>query len=235
MKKIQVAVRKLLLISGMIFTFCLLFAFTSGPYYLYHWLGTSEGAFRFRPTHLVMLGGGGFPGESALLRCWYTSLLIKTFPDARVFISEASAYSGDSTFTTAEAIRHELVLRGADSTKISLLTACRNTREEAIQAAAFLPEGARVIVITSPEHMRRAVKCFRKAGVMSIGGVPTFADPGMADLRYDDRQLGGNRLPLPSVGQSTQLRYQVWNHLQYQLICSRELIALGWYALRGWT
>ena len=235
MKKLLTALRYLLTATGLLFTFCILFAFTTGPYHLYHWLGTSESNFRFRPTHLVVLGGGGFPGESTLLRCWYTSSLLKTFPEARVVVSQAAEGSGDSSFTAAEAIRHELILRGADSSKIGMLPVCRNTREEAIQAAGMLGVDARVLIITSPEHMLRAVKSFRKAGLQAIGGVPTFADPGMSDLCYDDSKLGGNDLLLPAVGQSTQLRYQVWNHLHYQLVCSRELLALTWYALRGWT
>jgi uncharacterized SAM-binding protein YcdF (DUF218 family) len=234
-KKLPVAFRYLLNTAGLILVFSILFAFTTGPYSLYHWLGTSEGTFRFRPTHLVVLGGGGFPGETALLRCWYTSSLMKTFPEAHVLVSQATETSGDSTLTVAAAIRHELILRGIDRSSISMLPACRNTREEAIQTAGILGKEARVLIITSPEHMRRAVKSFRKAGLGTIGGVPTFADPGMADLRYDDKKLGGNDIPLPAVGQSTQLRYQVWNHLQYQLVCSRELLALAWYALRGWT
>lgn len=235
MKKILLALRYLLVSAGSIFTFCLIFAFTTGPFHVYHWLGTSQSAFRFKPTHLVVLGGGGFPGESALLRCWYTSQLIRTYPEIRILISQAAAVSGDSVPNTAEAIRLELLLRGADSSRISFLNPCRNTREEALQAKASLPEEAHAVIITSPEHMRRAIKCFRKAGIETIGGVPAFPDPGMADLLYQDGDLGGNRPPLPGIGRSTQLRYQVWNHLHYQLICGRELLALGWYALRGWT
>lgn len=235
MKKILITLRYMLLSAGFIFTFCLFFAFTTGPFHVYHWLGTSESEFRFRPTHLVLLGGGGFPGESALLRCWYTSQLIKTYPEVRIVISQAASVSDDSIHSAAEAIRLELRLRGADSSRISILKRCRNTREEALQAAENLPEKARVVIITSPEHMRRAIKCFRKAGVKTVGGVPAFPDPGMADLLYTDGDLGGNRLPLPGIGRSTQLRYQIWNHLYYQLICGREFVALGWYALKGWT
>lgn len=235
MKKILVVIRYLLSAAGLAFTFSILFAFTTGPYHLYHWLGTSEAKFRFRPTHLVVLGGGGFPGESALLRCWYASSLLKTFPEARVVVSQATEGSSDSSLTAAEAIRLELILRGVDSSKIGMLPICRNTREEAIQTAGKLGKDVRVLIITSPEHMRRAVKSFRKAGLQTVGGVPTFADPGKADLRYDDNKLGGHDMPLPAVGQNSQLRYQVWNHLQYQLVCCRELLALAWYALRGWT
>lgn len=234
MKNIFVAFRHLLTATGLIFTFSILLAFTTGPYYLYHWLGTSEGAFRFRPTHLVMLGGGGFPGESSLLRCWYVTQLTKTYPEARVIISQAAETSGDSSLNAADAIRHELILRGVDSTRIRSFSTGRNTREEAVHLYRMLGENARVVIITSPEHMRRAIKSLRKAGLQYTGGIPTFADPGMADLRYDDRQLGGSRLAIPAIGHSTQLRYQVWNHLGYQLICTRELIASGWYALRGW-
>jgi uncharacterized SAM-binding protein YcdF (DUF218 family) len=234
-KKILVAFRHLLTAAGVVFVFCLLFAFTTGPFYLYHWLGTSEGSQRFRPTHVIVLGGGGFPGENSLLRCWYASKLIDVYPYVRVLLSQAASSPGDSSETAAASMRRELILRGADSTLIGLMSGCRNTREEALQAARHLPNDARIILITSPEHMRRAVKCFRKAGLTTVGGLPTFSDPGEADLRYNDRQMGGNRIPLPAVGQSTQLRYQFWNHLRYQLLCCRELIALGWYALRGWT
>lgn len=87
--------------------------------------------------------------------------------------------------------------------------------------------------MSGPEHMKRAVAVFQKAGFKNIGGEPTFDLCGPTNLLYSDKSLGGNK-NLPSIGQETQLRYQFWNHFVYQIICYRELMAITWYWLRDW-
>ena len=91
-----------------------------------------------------------------------------------------------------------------------------------------------VLLITSPEHMRRAVLCFRKAGFEKVNGLPAFENALEADLKFDDDKLGGNNTLIPDVGESIKARYQLWNHLKYEILIAREIVALGYYRLRGW-
>lgn len=208
-----------------------LFAFSDGPFYLLHWLATSAGEQHSKPTHIVILGGGGYPGEQTLLRTWHAADLAATFPLTEVLVSQASDSMQENA---AEQLREELIMRGVDSSRISLQTQARNTREEALLAYRLLGDSARVRIVTAPEHMRRAVLSFEAAGFSHVSGHPAYSDPGIPDLRYSDSSLGGRGVPVPEVGSSTQLRYRFWNHLHYELLCLRECVALLWYRLHGW-
>ncbi len=68
-----------------------------------------------------------------------------------------------------------------------------------------------------------------------MNALPAFENASEADFRFTDDELGGNKLPVPDVGQSMQLRYQVWNHLKYEITFIREVFALTYYKLRGWA
>jgi hypothetical protein len=82
--------------------------------------------------------------------------------------------------------------------------------------------------------MRRAVLCFQKAGFEKVNGLPAFENALEADLTFTDDELGGNKTGVPDVGKSINARYQVWNHLKYEILIAREIAALSYYRLRGW-
>jgi uncharacterized SAM-binding protein YcdF (DUF218 family) len=208
-----------------------LFAFSDGPFYLLHWLATSAGEQHAKPTHIVILGGGGYPGEQTLLRTWHAAQLAQTFPLAEVVVSQASDSMQENA---AEHLRDELVMRGVVTSRIRLQTQARNTREEALLAYGLLGDSAHIRLVTAPEHMRRAVLSFEAVGFHHVSGHPAYSDPGIPDLRYSESALGGRDVPVPEVGSSTQLRYRFWNHLHYELLCLREFVALLWYRLHGW-
>jgi uncharacterized SAM-binding protein YcdF (DUF218 family) len=213
-----------------------LFSFTTGPFWIYHWLGTSVSDYKFKPEYIIIMGGAGHPSESSLMRSWYAARSWHTYPQATVIITQPSAVCVRPEFSDAWAIRNDLVLRGVDSTAILLEIKGRNTRQEAMEVIQIAPDAPNkgCLIITSPEHMRRAVLTFRKMGFQQVGGESTFNASGPVDLDYKDGQLGGNTMPLPEVGGSVQLRYQFWNHLRYQVICYRELAGLMWYKVKGW-
>ena len=213
-----------------------LFAFTTGPYYLYHWLGTSKSEFHFKPQCIIIMGDAGYPGESSLIRSWYAAETWRKNPSATVVITQPAAACIRPEFSDAWGIRKDLMIRGVDSTKIILEIKGKNTREEGMEVMRIFPgaEKQRCVLITSPEHMRRSILTFEKLGFKYLGGIPTWNATGPVDLDYKDSNLGGNNVPLPEVGGSVQLRYQFWNHLRYQVICYRELMGLAWYQLRGW-
>jgi hypothetical protein len=82
--------------------------------------------------------------------------------------------------------------------------------------------------------MRRAVLCFKKAGFEKVNALPAFENATKADLSFKDDELGGNTILMPDVGQNINMRYQIWNHMKYEILIARELVALTYYKLRGW-
>jgi hypothetical protein len=82
--------------------------------------------------------------------------------------------------------------------------------------------------------MRRAVLVFRKAGFTRVSALPAFESAIEAKLFFEDDQLGGNKILVPDIGGNTEVRYQFWNHLKYEILIAREMAAMGYYKLRGW-
>ena len=91
-----------------------------------------------------------------------------------------------------------------------------------------------ILVISSPEHLRRSVKCFRKLGFYHVNGLPAFEKAIEADLFFVDKKLGGRKIPGTDVGSNLQVRYQFWTHLRYEVIVMREYLAIFYYKLKGW-
>ena len=226
-----------LITSGCMFLFILFFSFTTGPFWIYNWLGSAKSEYHFTPKNIIIMGGAGYPSESALMRSYYAAKYANQFPAAKVFVTQPAAKGVALEKTDAYGIARDLMIRGVDSSRIILEIYGKNTREEAINVFkldATIKETP-CLLVTAPEHVMRSVLTFRKLGYKYIGGVPTFNAFGPIDLVYDDKSLGGRNMPLPEVGNSIQLRYQFWNHLRYQVICYRELFALVWYKIRGWA
>jgi uncharacterized SAM-binding protein YcdF (DUF218 family) len=220
------------LIAGIFFLICILLAFTTLPYYGLHWLGTSESELKWKPETIILLGGGGMPSESNLMRSWYTGLAAKSFKKSAVLI----AMPGEITdsLSTPNQMAKELILRGAGEDRIIYENRGTNTRAQSIYCKEMLDPHEPVLLVTSPEHARRAVLCFRKTGFKKVSALPAFENAVEADLSFKDDELGGNKLLVPDVGKSISLRYQLWNHLKYEIIFAREIIAICYYKIRGW-
>jgi uncharacterized SAM-binding protein YcdF (DUF218 family) len=224
--------RNLFVLIGIFFSICVLLALTSAPYWGYHWLGTSKSELVEKPSTIVLLGGGGMPSHSALMRSWYVAKATKSFPDARVII----AMPGDLTdsLSTPVLMKKELEIRGISSSKIGFENEGTNTRAQALNCQRYIKMQSPILLVTSPEHMRRAVLCFQKAGFEKVNALPAFENATEADLAFDDDKLGGNKTFVPDVGESINMRYQLWNHLKYEILIAREIVALTYYKLRGW-
>ncbi len=219
-------------LAGLFFLLCILLAFTTLPFRGIHWLGTSKSKLRWEPKTIILLGGGGMPGESNLMRCWYTGAAARKFPAASIAIAMPGSIA-DST-GTPQRIKEELVLRGANPSRIIFENQGTNTRSQALQCKnLFNPEEA-VLLVTSPAHTRRAILAFRKAGFEKINALPAFENAAEADLSFRDQELGGNVQRIPGIGENLSVRYQIWSHLKYEVIIARELLALGYYRLKGW-
>jgi len=224
--------RNSLVLLGMFFTTCFILALTSAPYWGYHWLGTSRSELKQQPKTIILLGGGGMPSQSNLMRSWYTGQAAASFPFAKVIIAMPGELS-DST-STPQKMKKELVVRGIKPALIGFENEGTNTRAQAIHCKGIIKLQDPILLVTSPEHMRRAVLCFQKAGFERVNALPAFENAAEADFRFADDELGGNTLLVPDVGQSMNMRYQLWNHLKYEILIAREMLALGYYKLRGW-
>jgi len=156
-------------------------------------------------------------------------------PESRIIIS-IPGNPLDST-STARRVAAELIRKGIDEQRILYEQVGTNTRSEALQLIQF--QGVNltnksILLVTSPEHMRRSVLVFKKAGFQYVNALPAFENAVEANLFFDDDQLGGNKLPIPDVGGNTSVRYQFWNHLKYEILIAREITALVYYKLRAW-
>jgi uncharacterized SAM-binding protein YcdF (DUF218 family) len=233
-KNIQILkiLRYLLILIGLFFLLCVFLAFTSLPFWGLHWLGTSKSELTWEPKTIILLGGGGMPSESNLIRSWYTEKAASTFIEATVLIAMPGMVN--DTLSTPQLMQKELLTRGINIERIKFEAKGKNTRSQALNCATVLNRDEPVLLVTSPENMRRSVLCFRKAGFKKVNALPAFENATEADLTFKDDELGGNKKMVPDVGKSINLRYQVWNHLKYEITFAREIMALSYYRLRGW-
>lgn len=234
-KRSWAVLRALFVAFGILFLAILILSFTSWPYWVYYWLGTSESKITGKPDYIVLLGGGGMPSESSLMRAFFVHRAAIESPNSRIVIS----IPGDPTdsLNTARMVAAELIIKGIASERILYEQTATNTRSEAIQLQNFNHENLTeksILLVTSPEHMRRSVLVFKKAGFSKVSALPTFENAIEADLFFEDDKLGGDKLLVPDIGDNTAVRYQFWNHLKYEILIAREMAALGYYWLRGW-
>lgn len=209
------------------------FAFTGLPWKAYDDLGDGGPALAEPPEFIVILGGGGIPSESGLMRTFYGAQAAREFPKARVVI----ACPGETTKTnsTVGLMREELVMRGVARQRVIFEDKGRHTREQAMNCFKLLRAGERqpaVLLVTSPEHMKRSLLSFRKAGFANVSGSSAQSASVDAELRFKTEELKTDKLP--DVGQSLMARYQFWNNIVVETKVLREWSALTYYALLGW-
>ena len=221
--------------SGLFFIIMLILSFTTTPFYAYHWLGTSVSEIETEPEYVVFLGGGGMPSQSNLMRSYYTVHAAKSFSESKIILSMPGDLLNDKS--TPNLVHDELVLRGVDASRILFEPEGTNTRSQALKLKFFdgtMLTKKPILLVTSPEHMRRAVLSFRKAGFEYVNALPAFENALEADLKFTDDELGGNKLLVPDVGKSISFRYQFWNHLKYEILVAREMAAMVYYKMRAW-
>jgi uncharacterized SAM-binding protein YcdF (DUF218 family) len=223
-----------LLSGGIVFVFMILLAFTTLPFWAYYNLATGYSKIEKTPETIVMLAGAGIPSENGLIRAYYTAKIARQCPDAPIIIAVPGRIN--DSLGDPRRIASELKLRGVNPVKIRLAVNGKNTRGQALEIAGMIPEKDHdlpLTVVTSPEHIKRAVMCFRKCGFTNIRGLPAFESSLETDLSFNDNDLKGNKIA-PPIGGNLQVRYQFWNHLKYEIIVLREYFALSYYKLRGW-
>lgn len=212
---------------GIIFFAMVVLAFTPAPFFMYYRLGNcpSDNAPVTRPEQVVMFGGAGMPSEDNLMRLYYTAA------SARHFKVPVLLVHPKDSLCQAEMTR---LLRQGGIDNISYMTAGTNTRSQALELFDKHPElrNAQLLIITSPEHVKRTVKSLKKVGFSNITGIAAYPSTVDFDLSIKQQRLGGNEV-VPSV-ESVNLRYTFFNYLKLEITCAREHLALAYYKLKGW-
>jgi uncharacterized SAM-binding protein YcdF (DUF218 family) len=231
---IVVSFKYLLISLGILTLIAILLSFTDCPFWAYYWLGTHNSEMKSNPNLIVVMGGGGMPSSDGLMRCYYAADIALEYPDARVIIavpSDTSLHEESPELLMA----NELIMRGIDSSRISFEPTGYNTRTQALNILTLLGEVASdtcaIRIVTSPEHILRAVATFRKVGFAKVGGMPSFEEAIGEKLLIKKQK---NKINADIDSQALNLRYNTWNYLKYEITVLREWIALTYYKFRGW-
>ena len=229
----------ILFFFGCLFLILFIFCLTSAPFWTWYNMSTKHAGIHRSPEFIVVLGGGGMPSESGLMRTWYAARLGNHFSRSKIII----ALPGDTvdSLSSVYQMKEELILRGISGKRISFESLGTNTRAQALNIASSritryalrVTRDASLLIVTSPEHLYRAVRTFRKAGFLLVDGCPAFETAIESELSFDDRLLGGKRW-LPAIGKNITVRYQFWTQLHYEQLVMREWLAIVYYKLNGW-
>lgn len=214
-------------ILGILFFVMIALAFTSAPFYMHFRLGQSpnDNDVISHPKQVVMFGGAGMPSEDNLMRLYHTAALARHYEVPVLLVHP------EDSLCQAEMAR---LLRQGGIDSVLYMTEGANTRTQALGLIAHYPELSKeqFIVVTSPEHVRRTVKCLNKVGFNNVIGKAAYPATVDFDLSLKTQRLEGNEA-IPSV-ESVKMRYTFFNYLKLEIICLREYFALGYYKIKGW-
>jgi uncharacterized SAM-binding protein YcdF (DUF218 family) len=218
LKYAGLADRVLAFIAITVFLLQILLAVTGPPQGIVDWLQMPELAPQETPRNVVVLGGGGIPSGSSLLRTYYAAQYGKSLTGT-TFVVALPADANPETSSVGR-MRDELVLRGVPLSAIRMEYRGLNTHEQSVNVQRLLGPEARdqpILIITSGYHMRRAVLCFRNLGFTNVSGL----------LASD---IGAEA----EIGPWGWLRYGAWANLERGIRVSRELAALAEYKFEDW-
>jgi uncharacterized SAM-binding protein YcdF (DUF218 family) len=218
LKYAGLADRVLAFIAITVFLLQILLAVTGPPQGIVDWLQMPELAPQETPRNVVVLGGGGIPSGSSLLRTYSAAQYGKNLTGTTFVV--ALPADGNPETSSVGRMRNELVLRGIPSTAIRMEYRGLNTHEQAVNVQRLLgPEALDqpILIVTSGYHIRRAVSCFRKLGFTKVEGL----------LASD---IGAEA----EIGPWGWLRYGAWANLERGIRVLRELAALAAYKFEGW-
>jgi len=231
LKKIILA---LLIFGGLLLSVAIFFSYTVWPYRLEARLAAAK---RFTPPdteYIVLLGGGGIPSETSLIRTYHAAYVAHVFPEAKVIIALPSDVA-DST-SSIHLMAKELEIRGVNPDRFLFEDKGTNTRSQAvyIQERFFQDNlSAKLLVVTSPYHMLRAVSVFEKAGFETVGGFPAYEKANNKDATFSPVKTGGNKY-IPEIDKQSGIRYSLWAGLQKEILVLREYAALSYYKVKEW-
>lgn len=223
------ALKRLLLFNGILLSFFVFLSFTDLPYYAYYWLGTSSPKLEKEPDVIVLLGGSGMPSPDGFMRCYFAAKEANRYKNAAIVI--ALPANGDGSTSQLDLMAHELVLHGVDSSRISYESEGFNTHSQAehiVSKYNFKKTTVSVLLVSSAEHLYRAIRTFKAAGFANVGGEATFENPVNESKAKDNENTTDTRV------KSLSLRYNMWSYLNYELLVLREYSAIAYYWIKGW-
>jgi uncharacterized SAM-binding protein YcdF (DUF218 family) len=238
--------RIILIFFGAVSLFSIIMAFTPLPFHVWYNHSLSKAGIHRPPDYIVILGGGGMPSETGLMRTWYGAGTAIYFTSSKIIIA-LPGNSKDSS-SSINLMKKELILRGINKERILLEDSGTNTRAQALNifrlitnlshqfvnsSAHQLTNSSAILIVTSPEHLTRAVLTFKKAGFLKVDGVPAFEAAIESEITFNDAVLGGRKW-IPGVGENLGLRYQFWTQLRYEEMMMREFLAIFYYKVKGW-
>lgn len=227
MKRLTKSIIITFFVFGILFFTMLVLAFTSAPFYLHFNLGQNpnDDVEVSNPQLVMMFGGAGMPSEDNLMRLYHTAALARHFEVPVLLVHP------EDSLCQSEMTR---LLRQGGIDSILYMTEGANTRSQAVELMNAYPElsNKELIVVTSPEHVRRTVKCLNKVGFQNIVGKAAYPATVDFDLSLKKQKLGGNEA-IPSV-ESVKMRYTFFNYLKLEITCLREYFALAYYKIKGW-
>ena len=235
MRIAMLCMRRLLMGLGLLALFFYAACWTDYPWKWYRWLSMPEAVLAEEPALIVVLGGGGIPSETGLMRTYYGAVAAARHPQADVVV--ALPGNPDAPRSSVRMMAEELVLRGVDRDRIQFEPLGTNTRSQAVElrrqyedSVASLP----VLIVTSPEHLRRSVLTFRRAGFHNAGALSARSEGLKGGTLNVTREGVDDRFVSERFEGSIQIRYQFWHGLSYLTRAAREYTALLYYGLKGW-
>lgn len=217
----------ILSVGGVIFFVGIFLSFTNYPFWAYYNLGKKNSAITDEPHYIIQMGGSGMPSPDALIRCYYTANLAEKYHKAKIIV----AIPSDSlNLLHVNKIKRELLLRKIDSTRIQFEPLGINTFTQAKNISGQVitqQDTSNIIVVTSPEHIYRAVKTFEKLGFNQVYSQASFE-------KSINHSLLNKKEYKDLTSQNLNLRYNFWNYLKLEITVAREYCAIIYYKLKGW-
>lgn len=205
------------------------------------------------PAAILVYAGSGIPGESGLNRTWQAADAAQLYPGIPLLLAIPSP-SPDEPSPAARAYLRELSLHGVEAHRIHLVTSGADTYSQSAAAVekleALLPAGAPVLVVTSPEHMYRAVGCLRRHGLQNpLWAAPAYSKslddphPAPAEMRISPETLDPVRVSAESgapaddpnaLAARNRLADRVRQNLRASSLVLDEALSIFAYRFRGW-
>jgi uncharacterized SAM-binding protein YcdF (DUF218 family) len=221
---------KIIFLLGWVLFIALVFSFTDVPFFAYYWLGTHNSELSKKPSYIVLLGGVGMPSPEDLMRTYFAAGAARELPDAGIVIS----FPPDTVLHELSPellMAKELIIRGIVSNRIFFERYGYSTHTQAVNIRKMIgskrPDTLVLRIVTSPEHMFRAVSVFKKEGFGYVGGSAAF------ERAIEDEKLirGSHKKTEKHL---LNIRYNMWSYLKYEITVFRECCAIGYYKIRGW-
>lgn len=177
-------------------------------------------------TIVVLSGGGNSYGAPGLqIQTPSSATAMRTLEAIRVYrllgepLVILSGGIGDPQVTLApesDVMQREMLRAGVPVARLVMETRSQNTRDEAVEVARMLAERGigRFVLVTSAQHMRRALATFRAVGLDPVPAATAAPDDDQTHARW---QL----LPSSSALRASQS-------------AMREVLATAYYWWRGW-